>query len=368
MSSPGASLARMGALVGKELRQLRRDRITFAMIIGIPALQLILFGFAINFDVRHLPAAVVDLAGTSASRELVQSLANTQVLTIVDQVATPQALEQLLYEGKIRVGILVPEDFERRRLDSSRPIAQLLVDGTDPVLLGIANQLANIPLQSTTNVRRVAPVIAVRNYFNPEGRSPVNTVPGLIGVILTLTMVLFTAIAIVRERERGNIEFLIATPVRPAELMIAKIIPYIGIGLTQVSLVLWLGDVLFAVPIEGALIDVYVATFVFIATSLAVGLVISTLADTQFQAVQMTLFLLLPSILISGFVFPFEGMPRIVQIIAEGLPITHFIRIIKAIMLRGADLAMVAHSLWVLAAIGAAAMTIATLRFRKRID
>lgn len=362
-----SALTRMGAMITKELRQLRRDRITFAMIVGIPAIQLVLFGYAINFDVRHLPAAVADLANTSYSRALIQDFANSQVLTIVDHVGTAEALEQALERGEVRVGILVPKDFERRRLDPGRPIAQLLVDGTDPVLMGIASQLAAITLPDRIGPR-TTPVVAVRNYYNPERRSPVNTVPGLIGVILTLTMVLFTSIAIVRERERGNIEFLIATPVRPWELMVSKIVPYLGIGLLQVTVVLLLGDALFAIPIEGSLLDLYVGTLLFVATSLAVGLVISTFAETQFQAIQMTIFLLMPSILISGFVFPFEGMPEIIQWIAEGLPMTHYVRIVKGIMLRGAELTELMQGVATLGAIGTVAMAAAILRFRKRID
>lgn len=362
------SLLRIGALVTKELRQLKRDRLTFAMIVGIPTLQLILFGYAINFDVRHLSAAVADLAQTSASRQLALDLGHSQVLDVRHAVASGAELERLMLEGEIRVGVLIPEDFERRRLDATRAAVQLLVDGTDPTVLGVASQLTQALAPNRSPAAAVAPEIELRNYFNPERRSPVNTVPGLIGVILTLTMVLFTAIAIVRERERGNLEFLIATPVRGGELMVAKVLPYLGIGLVQVTLILWLGDLLFAVPIVGDLVDVYLAALLFIAASLGMGLFISTLADTQFQAVQMMLFLLLPSILISGFVFPFDGMPKVIQWIAEALPMTHFVRLIKGVMLRGAELGDLRTSVIALAAITAVTISAATLRFHKRID
>ena len=368
MNALARSISRIGALVTKEFRQLRRDKLTFAMIVGIPTMQLVLFGYAINFDVRHLTAGVADLANTRSSRELVQDLAHSQVLDLQHSVTSAEALEGLLLSGNIRVGIFVPADFERRQLDSMRPSVQLLVDGTDPVILGIATRLTAALPRRDASGPRAAPRIEVRNYFNPERRSPVNTVPGLIGVILTLTMVLFTSIAIVRERERGNLEFLIATPVRGPELMIAKILPYLLIGLIQVTLILWLGDLLFSVPIVGRLIDVYLASLLFIAASLGAGLFISTIAETQFQAVQMMLFLLLPSILISGFVFPFDGMPIVIQWLAEGLPMTHFIRLIKGIMLRGTALSDLPNSVGALVAIMLVTSTAAVLRFRKRVD
>ena len=368
MNALTRSLSRIGALVTKEFRQLRRDKLTFAMIVGIPTLQLVLFGYAINFDVRHLSAGVADLANTRDSRALVMDLAHSQVLDLNRRVDSAAALEALLLAGEIHVGVYIPPDFERRQIDPSRAAVQLMVDGTDPVILGIAARLTAILPRQNANGPPVAPRIEVKNYFNPERRSPINTVPGLIGVILTLTMVLFTAIAIVRERERGNLEFLIATPVRGPELMIAKILPYLAIGMIQVTLILWLGDLLFSVPIVGSLLDVYLASLLFIAASLGAGLFISTVAETQFQAVQMMLFLLLPSILISGFVFPFDGMPKIIQWFAEGLPMTHFIRLIKGIMLRGASIADLPKSVGALALIMFVTGTASVLRFRKRID
>jgi ABC-2 type transport system permease protein len=368
MNAFAASMRRMAALISKEYRQLARDRLTFAMIVGIPAIQLIVFGYAIDFDARHLPAGVADQAQTHYSRALVMDIAHSQVLDFKYSVGTPQELEALMRRGDIRIGVFVPADFERRRVDTTREIAQLLIDGSDPVLLGIANRLADAGVPSRPGTTNAGPRIAVRNFYNPERRSAVNTVPGLIGVILTLTMVLFTAVAIVRERERGNLEMLIATPIRTPELMIAKIVPYLGIGMLQVTVILLLGGWLFSVPIAGSLFDVYLASLLFIAASLGVGLFISTMSQTQFQAIQMMLFFMLPSILISGFVFPFEGMPVIVQKFAETLPMTHFVRLIKGIMLRGATLTEMAPSMWALAVTAVVVTGGAMLRFKKRID
>jgi ABC-2 type transport system permease protein len=246
---------------------------------------------------------------------------------------------------------------------------QLLVDGSDTVVQGAAAQLAQVAYTSRTSpYNDQPPVMELRTFYNPERRSPVNTVPGLIGVILTMTMILFTAVAIVRERERGNLELLITTPVKTSELMLAKITPYVFIGLIQVSLVLLLGRFLFQVPMAGSLLDTYIITLVFIVANLALGLVISTLVSTQFQAMQLSFFVLLPSILLSGFMFPFAGMPRPAQIIAEALPLTHFIRLIRGVMLRGASLQELSAELFILAGFIVVLMTLAILRFRKRLD
>jgi ABC-2 type transport system permease protein len=360
------SLQRIFAVVLKEIRQLRRDRLTFGMIVGIPVMQLLLFGYAINTDVRHLSAAVVDLSSTAASRQLVMQLANTQVIDINYQAADTGELERLMRQGRISVGIYIPADFERRLQQPERAAAQLLIDGSDNIVQGAAALLARTARTSPYDDR--PPALEIRTYYNPERRSPVNTVPGLVGIILTMTMTLFTAVAIVRERERGNLELLITTPVRSWELMLAKILPYVVIGLIQVSLVLLLGHLLFAVPLRGALLDVYWVSLLFIVANLALGLVISTLAQTQFQAMQMTFFILLPSILLSGFMFPFDGMPRPAQWLAEVLPMTHFMRLIRGVVLRGASLAELSTELSILAVFILVAMTLAVLRFRKRLD
>jgi ABC-2 type transport system permease protein len=363
------SVQRILAIVKKEVRQLRRDRLTFGMIVGIPVIQLLMFGYAINMDVRNLDAAVADLSGTSASRQMVMDMTQTQVIKIVAQVADAEELEHLLRQGKISVGIYIPPDFDRRLQQSDRSAMQLLVDGSDTVVQSAAAQLAQLGQGSRTSpYNDRPPTMELRTFYNPERRSPVNTVPGLIGVILTMTMILFTAVAIVRERERGNLEMLITTPVKTPELMLAKITPYVLIGLIQVSLVLLLGHFLFEVPMRGTLLDTYIVTLVFIITNLALGLLISTLVHTQFQAMQLAFFVLLPSILLSGFMFPFAGMPRPAQIIAEALPLTHFIRLIRGVILRGASLQELAVELAILGVFILVFMSLAIMRFSKRLD
>jgi ABC-2 type transport system permease protein len=364
---------RLRAVMLKELRQLRRDRITFAMIVGIPVGQILLFGYAINTDVRNLEAAVADQAGTHLSRQFVSQLRQTQVVDIKRAVATAGQLEELLRAGEISVGIYIPPDFDRRVIDPRRAAAQLLVDGADPTIFGVANQLATMPVTFDAWQARQVPLRSVRSlevraYYNPERRTAVNIMPGLIGVILTLTMMLFTAVSIVRERERGNLELLINTPVSTAQLMIGKIVPYIAIGLLQLALIVGVGRLLFDVPVRGSILSLYVAASAFIAANLALGLFVSTVAKTQFQAMQVTFFLLLPSILLSGFVFPFAGMPKLAQYLGEVLPITHFIRLSRGIMLRDASLTQLGQEFLVLVIFAGIALTAAVLRFSRRLD
>jgi ABC-2 type transport system permease protein len=364
------SLSRLIAIIRKEVRQLRRDRLTFGMIVGLPIIQILLFGYAINTDVRNLTAAVADHADTHLSRQIVAELGQTQVLKIVARAATPEALEAMLRRGEISIGVYIPPDADRRALDPRRPAVQLLVDGADPTILNIANSLRTMPVGfgATRRADEAAPGVEVRAYYNPERRTPVFIVPGLMGVILTMTMMLFTAVAIVRERERGNLELLINTPVSSAELMIGKIVPYILIGLVQLALILAFGAALFDVPVRGSVVDLYLASALFIAANLALGLVISTAVSTQFQAMQMTVFILLPSILLSGFMFPFEGMPRFAQLLGEILPNTHYIRITRGIMLREAAIGELDREVLFLALFTLFAMTAAALRFNKRLD
>lgn len=366
------SLRRMLSIARKELRQLRRDRLTLGMIVGIPVIQLLLFGYAIDQDVRHLRAGVADLAGTQRSRLLVEDAEASQVLRVVERVRSAEQLEDLLRQGRISVGILIPHDFERRVERGDRVPAQLLVDAGDPIVLGSARGLVNLPVARHPPAGPLMPspgaTFEVRAYYNPERRSEVQIVPGLIGVILTFTMVLFTAVAIVRERERGNLELLITTPVRTPELMVGKIVPYIGIGLIQITLVLLLGILLFSVPVRGSLVDLYVGALAFIASTLTMGLLVSTAAQTQFQSLQMAFFFFLPSILLSGFMFPFDGMPRPAQWLAEVLPLTHFVRIVRGVLQRGASLGDVGRELVPLGAFFVVTLTLAIARFRKRLD
>ena len=362
------SLTRLLAIMHKELLQLKRDKLTFGMIVGIPMIQLTLFGFAINTDVRNLQAAVADEADSHLSRQMVADMSASQVVNFTERVATAAQLMQLLDDGEIAIGLYIPEDFDRRVMQKERNAAQILVDGTDPIILGVARQLTAIPIAFQAQAQNIrAPLIEIRNFYNPERRSAVNIVPGLIGVILTMTMVLFTAVAIVREKERGNLELLINTPIRTTELMLGKIMPYVIIGLLQVSIILLLGWYLFQVPVRGSLIDVYLATLLFIATNLSLGLLISTSAQNQFQAMQLTFFFFLPSLLLSGFMFPFDGMPRAAQTIAEVLPMTHFMRLIRGIMLRGADIESLGSELLALLAFMLVTLTLAILRFSKRL-
>jgi ABC-2 type transport system permease protein len=358
------NINRLWAIVIKELRQLRRDRVTMAMIFGVPTLQLLLFGFAINLDVRNLSAGIVDQSGTSLARHAVQDMLATGVLEEKARVQAPNELMELIRTGKINVGIVVPPDFDRR-VAENREALQILVDGSDTSVQSAARQLAQLPIRDGA-VR--AELISVVNFYNPERRSAVNVVPGLIGVILTMTMIMFTSVSLVRERERGNLELLITTPVSSMELMLGKVLPYVAIGLIQTTLVLILGVSVFQVPIHGSLLDVYVVALLLIVANLSLGLLISTRAQSQFQAMQMSFFLLLPSILLSGFMFPYAGMPKAAQWIAEVLPLTHFVRLIRGVMLRNASLFELWPDALVLIVFTAAMMTLAVIRFKKRLD
>jgi ABC-2 type transport system permease protein len=364
------SFGRMLAVFRKELRQLARDKLTFGMIVGIPTLQLLLFGFAINMDIRHLPAALMDEADTWRSRELVAELASSQVLEFTHRVSTPQDIDDLLRTGKIEAAVVIPADFENRLEAGDRAVWQVLVDGADQSVQAAARQLAAFPLASLRGSARSADVrpVEIVNFYNPERRAQINTVPGLIGVILTMTMTIFTGMAIVRERERGNMEMLIATPLSPLELTVGKVMPYVFIGLVQVSLILLLGWFVFQVPVRGALLDVYLAASIYIIATLCLGILISTLARTQFQAMQMAFFLFLPQILLSGFMFPYDGMPRVAQWIAEVFPLTHFLRLIRGVMLRGASLGELWQEMAALAVLIVVILAAAARRFRKSLD
>jgi ABC-2 type transport system permease protein len=364
------SMSRLGAIIKKEVLQLSRDRLTFGMIFGLPIIQILLFGYAINTDVRNLKTAVANQAGTHLSQQFVSELRASQVVRIIDAVETPEALESLLRRGEISIGVLIPSDFDRRVADKNRAAVHILVDGSDPTLLGVANRLRSMPIRFDSAPAREQrqDLVEIRPYYNPERRTPVNIVPGLMGIILMMTMMLFTAVAIVRERERGNLELLINTPVSSAELMIGKVTPYVAIGLLQLAIILGFGQLLFNVPIRGSVVDLYVAGSAFIAANLALGLLISTATHTQFQAMQVTIFILMPSILLSGFMFPFEGMPIAAQYIGEVLPTTHFIRLTRGIMLREAPIGELLYDFYYLVGFALVAMTVAAKRFTKRLD
>lgn len=375
---------RISAVLKKELLQLRRDRMTFAMVIMIPLIQLLLFGYAINTNLRHVPVALVDQSRTELSRTLAQIVQATQVVTITEELTTPQQAERAITESRVRAALIVPPDVSQRLArspavglglpnatdqTSSRPVAHWIVDGSDTMIASAIKSLRTMPLTELLKQppNRQVPTFEVTLYFNPEQRSAVNIVPGLVGVILTMTMILFTSAAIVRERERGNMEMLINTPVKSIELMIGKIIPYIFLGLIQVAIILGLGHVLFDVPMNGGLGVLLVVTLLFIIASLSLGLVISTLAQNQLQSMQMTIFVLLPSILMSGFMFPFDGMPKPLQLIAQVLPATHFMDMIRGVVLRDASLYELRWGILWMMGFAVFGLVAATLRFRKRL-
>ena len=370
---------RFSAVVVKESRQWRRDRMSLGMLFGLPMLMLMLFGYAINLNLRQLPAGIVDLAHTSASRAAVMDMVATNIIAPKLAATSPQQLIDALRRGQISIGIVIAPDFEARLADG-REAVQVMVDGSDTVVQSAAMQLAQMPLAGsdaaqTAQTGRTPEAstpgsgpIRVVSFYNPQRRSAVNIVPGLVGVILTMTMVLFTAVAIVRERERGNLELLIATPLSSVELMVGKITPCVGFGLIQTTLVLGVGAALFRVPCAGSLFDVYCAAVLLVVANLSLGMLISNLVQSQFQAMQMTMFIFLPSVLLSGFMFPFDGMPRVAQWIAECLPLTHALRLIRGVMLRGAGLLELWPDVLALLAFTAIMMTVAILKFRKRLD
>lgn len=362
-------LARINAITLKEFRQLSRDRLTFGMVVMIPLIQLLLFGYAINNNIRNIGVGVVDDANSYASRSIIEAVRATQVVELLEQYSSVQEGEQAITNGAVRAVLYLPPDLEQRMAEGSQPLGQWIVDGSDNIVASALLGLRNMPLAELQRGTRAAlPVFETLLLFNPERRTPVNIVPGLLAVILTMTMILFTATAIVREKERGNLELLITTPVRSIELMLGKIIPYTLIGLLQTMIILSLGHFVFAVPINGEPLQILAATLLFIAASLTLGLIISTVAKTQLQAMQMTVFILLPSILLSGFLFPYEGMPLPAQYIAEALPATHFVRMIRAIVLREAVLADLPYDSLFLAGFTVGGMLLATLKFRKSLD
>lgn len=366
----------------KELQQLRRDRLTLAMMLVLPIVQLLLFGYAINTDVRHIPTVVWDQDGTSQSRDLARSLEATRFYDLVGNVRSYEEMDRAFRRGDARVALVVPPRYGADIARGHRAVVQLVVDGSDPQVVGSATNTAaslvaarsgELSAARLSREGRGGMVVAAplslepSVLYNPDLRTAVFVVPGLVGVILTMTMVMLTAMAIARERERGTLEQLIVSPVRPVELVVGKIVPYIGIGYVQMTIILLLGRLVFDVPIAGSTPMLYALSFVFIAANLAIGLFFSTLAKTQQQAMQMSFFFLLPNILLSGFMFPFEAMPRPAQWISSGLPLTHFLRIVRGIVLKGARFDDLRSELVSLTIILGVLVFVSSIRFRKKL-
>ena len=373
------SFHRLWAVVLKEFIQMRRDRATFAMMVGVPLLQLTLFGFAINSDPKHLPTAVLAADQGPFARTLVAALRHSDYFALTRETATEAEAARLLQLGDVQFVINIPEDFSRKLLRGEQPTVLIEADATDPAATGPA--LSAVYAIGATVIDRdlTGPLTPLRGragpinfqihaHYNPENITQYNIVPGLMGVVLTMTMVVITALAITRERERGTMENLLATPVRPIEVMVGKILPYIVVGYIQVTLILCAAKFLFNVPMVGSLPLLYLMALVFIAANLAMGITFSTLARNQLQAVQMAMFFFLPSILLSGFMFPFRGMPVWAQWVGSCLPNTHFLRIIRGILLKGNGLAEIAPEIWPLLLFLAVAMTIGLKRYRQTLD
>jgi ABC-2 type transport system permease protein len=372
------SFSRFWAVVLKEFIQMKRDRTTFAMMVGIPLVQLMLFGFAINSDPKRLPTAIVNADGGPFARSLVQAMTHSEYFHIVDTLTEAEATRALQL-GDVQFVLNIPVDFTRRVLRGERPAVLLEADATDPAATGPALAAINVLTQSIFARDLPGPLRAlnglpgpvdfrVHRQYNPEGITQYNVVPGLMGVVLTMTMVIITALAITRERERGTMENLLATPVRPAEVMTGKILPYIAVGYIQVTLILIAARFLFNVPMVGNLALLYVVALLFIAANLAVGITFSTVAKNQLQAVQMAFFFFLPSLLLSGFMFPFRGMPDWAQTLGSCLPLTHFLRVVRGVMLKGNGLVEIAPEIWPIALFMTVAMIVAIKRYRQTLD
>lgn len=372
-------LRRLAAMIMKEVLQLRRDRLTFAMMFGMPIMQLLLFGYAIDTDPHRLPAAVIAADQSQITRTVLSALANTGYMNFTHRPTSEEEANALLQRGEVQFVVTIPSDFTRRLVRGER--AQILIDAdaTDP--LAAANPLAAAspainqalardfigPLAGLRNKADAVELVVQRRY-NPEGKSRLNVVPGLLAVILTMTMVMMTALAVTRERERGTMENLLAMPVRPIEVMIGKIVPYIVIGSVQVIVILLVSRLLFDVTIEGSVTLLALGTALFITVNLAIGFTISTLTQNQLQAMQASFFMMLPSILLSGFMFPFRGMPVWAQWLGEALPATHFMRIVRGVMLKGADLGAVSGELIALVAMLLIVSTLAISRYKVTLD
>jgi len=374
-----SSMLRILAVLTKEFIQIRRDRLTFAMMLGVPVMQLVLFGFAISTDPKDLPTAILDLSRDRFSRAIVASLENTGYYRITHLPSTAEEAEALMATGKVAFLVTIPSDIGRRAQRGDRPQILLEADASDPAAssgaVGVLDQVARRALgrelgqevQSQRKDERELSIIVHRRY-NPEGVTQYNIVPGLLGVILQMTMVMMTALSLTREVERGTMENLLAMPVQPAELMAGKITPYFGIGAVQVMVILTFAKLLFNVPFVGSVFLLLTALFIYIVALVLLGYTFSTLARTQMQAMQLTFFFFLPSILLSGFMFPFSGMPRWAQIVGEALPLTHFLRVVRGIMLKGSAFSDLHGEFLALALFVSGFAGLALLRFRRTLD
>jgi len=373
------SFARFTTVVIKEFIQMRRDRLTFMMMIGIPVVQLILFGYAINFDPKDLPVAVVSADNSIFSRDFISAMENSGYFRIEGTASSEEEAMHLLDLGTVQFVLSIPQDFQRKVLRGERPALLIEADATDPVATG--NALGSLSVigqrvfdrEFKGQLRHLrqneAPFeVRVHKKYNPEGITKYNIVPGLMGVVLTLTMALVTGVAITRERERGTMENLLSTPVRPIEVITGKIIPYIIVGYIQVALILLAARFLFDVPMLGSVLVLLITTLVFIVANLSVGITFSTIAKNQLQAMQMAFFFFLPSLMLSGFMFPFRGMPQWAQYLGSLLPLTHFLRLIRGILLKGNGLAEVLTHLWPVALFMVIALTVAVRRYRGTLD
>lgn len=373
------SLARTLAIFIKEFQQMLRDRPTFAMAVGVPVLQLVLFGYAINTDPKGLPTAIVSTDTGPMSRSLLAAMQNTGYFRITHQGQSEAEGDALVASGEVQFLIVIPPDFSQRVVRGEKPALLVSVDATDPSAAGNAiaalGQLAPTALRNdlTGPLQRLQPTPApfelrIHRRYNPEGLSRYNIVPGLIGTILTMTMVMLTGLAMTRERERGTMENLLATPVRPIEVMLGKILPYVLIGYVQLGVILLAARALFEVPMAGSFTLLMTMIGVFMLANLCVGFTFSTLAKNQLQALQATFFFFLPSMLLSGFMFPFRGMPLWAQRVGEVLPLTHFLRIVRGILLKGNGLTQLLPELWPMLAFIAVAGAVALARYRQTLD
>ncbi|HEY4246870.1 MAG TPA: ABC transporter permease [Lacunisphaera sp.] len=373
------SARRFWAIVLKEFIQMKRDRVTFGMMVGIPLMQLMLFGFAINTDPKHLPSAIRVADQGPFARTFVAALRNSGYFTFVRDTTSERETQELLQLGQVQFVINIPVDFSRKLIRGEQPTVLIEADATDPAATGpavaavraLADNVLDRDLTGPLAKLRARPAAVdfqIHAQYNPENITQYNVVPGLMGVVLTMTMVIITALAITRERERGTMENLLATPVRPFEVMVGKILPYIAVGYVQITLILVAANLIFHVPMIGSLPLLYGVSLLFIAANLAVGITFSTLAQNQLQAVQMAFFFFLPSILLSGFMFPFRGMPEWAQWIGTCLPNTHFIRIVRGILLKGNSAAEIAPEMWPLLLFFVVAMAIGGKRYRQTLD